>query len=526
MSSSNKSFSSVPLLFPKVTPLNAQKTGVPAEHLPKAVLGFYSRECSAELLTRLIGSNCFVERPLSPEIIEASDQGHNLLYITAPDLPDKEYVVDYYIRLKPRSPQEIDQIKQQIVVLGLDNHESLWLSQKLAAPEAKEARNLIANWISEQHQRGKRVELHTFEPSAMTEAFAKELGLETDQAPSTTLAIGSKFGSKQIFNACGIDQPRGTSECHNLGDFTKEIAYLLQQEPEAKKLILKLSSTLYGAGQGNALFDVSGIERSNTLETILEQVQTTLVEENVEVIDKKLGWQGFVEEIFKAGIIAELYIEGKYKETPSAQGSVQKDGTVTLVSVHEQRFAANKQTYIGSFYPANDAYRDRVGDLFKLIAAQSYTQGHIGPISVDFLCVRDSENEDWHILPMEINNRLTGTAHGFRIVTSLLGVRPNEASPKLQMNGETRVYLASDSIYKPEYTILRPAAVIDAIRASNVHYDDNRHKGAVLYMLSGLSYGKCGAVVIGTTEDECMAMQADIYKVLDDLVSKSSSQQA
>ncbi len=525
MSLSNKSLSSVPPLFPKVTPLNVQKTTVSAEQLPKAVLGLYSRECSPELLGRLVGSNCFVERPLAPEIIEAADQGHNLLYITAPDLPDKEYVVDYYIRLKPRSPQEIQQIQQQIVVLALDNHEPLWLSQKLAAPAAKEARDFIANWISQRHQRGERVELHTFEPSAMTEAFAAELGLEPDQAPSTTLAIGSKSGSKQIFDACGIDQPRGTPECRNLDDFTKEIAYLLQQKPEAKKLILKLSSTLYGAGQGNALFDVSSIDRSHP-ETILQQVQTTLVEENVEVIDKKLGWQGFVAEIPKAGIIAELFIEGEYKETPSAQGSVDKDGTVRLVSVHEQRFAANKQTYIGSFYHADDAYRHRVGDLFKLIAAQSYTQGHVGAISVDFLCVRHSENEDWRILPMEINNRLTGTAHAFRIVTSLLGVRPNEASPKLQVNGETRVYLASDSIYKPEYAILRPAAVIDTVRASNVHYDSDRHKGAVLYMLSGLSYGKCGAVVIGSTEDECLAMQADIYKVLDDLVSTSTSQQA
>lgn len=514
MTSSSESSTPVTRLFPSVTPLDTTNDLLSADRQTKAVLGLYSRECSAELLARLTGSNCFVERPLAPEAIEAAALNSHLLYITAPDLPDRDYIIDYYIRLKPYPSEKIASIKQKIVVLALDNSDPLWLSQKLAAKESNQARNFIANWISARHQSGQRVELHTFEPSAMTELFAQELELESDQAPSSTIEIGSKYYAKQIFQACGLYSSPSTKECYSLTQLAEEITSLLQQEPNVRQLILKLSSTLYGAGQGNALLDVSGIKPNNSKEYVLQQIFDNLTEENVEVVDQKLGWKGFVAEIPKAGVIAELYIEGQNKESPSVQGIVYKDGTVKLVSVHEQRLAANKQTYIGSFYPANDDYRDRVGEMFKSIASQAYKEGHIGPISVDFLCVRNHPFEDWCISPIEINNRLTGTAHCFRIVTSLLG----QATPKLQINGETRVYLASDSIYKPEYIGLRPSKVIDAIRASNIHYSDEYKKGLVLYMLSGLAFGKCGAVFIGSSEDECKAMQASIYGILDNLV--------
>ena len=519
MTSSNESSTSITRLFLVVTPFDTKNDPLSADQQTKAVLGLYSRECSSELLARLTGSNCFVERPLAPEVIEAADLNSHLLYITAPDLPDKDYVMDYYIRLKPYPPEKIASIKQNIVVLALDNSDPLWLSQKLAAKEANQARDFIANWISKRHQSGQRVELHTFEPSAMTELFAQELGLEPDQAPSSTIKIGSKYYAKQIFQACGLYSPPSTKECYSLTQLAKEISSLLQQESNVRQLILKLSSTLYGAGQGNALFKISGIKADSSQENIFHEVFDNITEGNIEVVDKKLGWKGFLEEIPKAGVIAELYIEGEHKESPSVQGIVYKDGTVKLVSVHEQRLAPNKQTYTGSFYPANDDYYVRVSEMFKSIASQAYKEGHIGPISVDFVCVRNHPFEDWCISPIEINNRLTGTAHCFRIVTSLLG----QTTPKLKVNGETRVYLASDSIYKPEYVGLRPSKVIDAIRASNIHYSDEYKKGVVLYMLSGLAFGKCGAVVIGSSEYECKAMQASIYKILDDLVITPSN---
>ena len=511
-------------LFPEIAPLNKKEEE--SNSTSKAVLGLYSRECSAELLARLTGSNCFVERPLAPEIIEAAEQKHYLLYITAPDLPDKDRVIDYYIKLKSQTLEEIERIKKRIIVLALDNDQPLWLSQKLAAPEATEARNFIAQWVSEQNQHGRKVELHTFEPSALIEKFAEELNLTSDQAPSKTLEIGSKYGAKQIFHDCGIDSPSNTKECRSISELINAISSLLLKYPDTKQLVLKLSSTLYGAGQGNALFDTSIIKHLDTPEEMRQQVQQVLTEDNIEIIDKKLGWQGFVQEIPKAGIIAEVYIEGEIKRSPSVQGVVNSDGTVKVLSVHEQRLAPNNQTYIGSFYPANEDYRDRVSELFKQIAIQAYTQGHVGSISVDFMCVRDSEDEQWRIFAIEINNRSTGTAHGFRIVKSLLELDIDYNSPELIINGENRVYLASDSIYKAQYTGLRPSQVIQAVKASKIHFDINEKKGVVLYMLSGLAYGKCGAVAIGINENECVAMQNSLYTILDELVSKTGSKKS
>jgi hypothetical protein len=499
--------------FPLVEPL-ASETRM--DDGQEAVLAMYSRECSAELLGRLVGSNCFVERPLAPEVIEAAERESELLYITAPELPDIEIVVDYYVRLTAKSEDAIARIKKNIVVLALDNSEPLWLSQKLVGEAAKQERLFIAEWVSERHKSGKKVVLHTFEPSEMTEQIAHELRLQPDQASSRTIEIGSKYSAKRIFRACGIRTPTSTKECHSLQDLASEIATLLGQEADSWKVLLKLSSTLYGAGQGNALVDMRALIDKYCGELDGARVLGYLNEGNVDVVDKKLGWKGFVQEMSRAGVIAERYVEAKHKSSPSAQGRVTKDGSVVLTSIHEQRFAANEQTYIGSFYPVRQDYRKRIEHLFERIAHKAFDEGHVGPISVDFLCVRAASTAEWEVLPIEINNRLTGTAHSFRIVTSLL---TQDGRTGFCVSGEPRVYLASDAIYKPEYVGLRPAEVIGAIAASEIHYNDDNKKGVILYMLSGLAFGKCGAVAIGSSERDCTIMQEGIYKILDDLAA-------
>jgi PGM1 C-terminal domain len=137
-----------------------------------------------------------------------------------------------------------------------------------------------------------------------------------------------------------------------------------------------------------------------------------------------------------------------------------------------------------------------------------------GDYGVDFVALRHGIK--WQLYGCEINLRATGLKHGFNMVTTLLGTRP-AADGTLQVDGETRVYLATDAIANPRYVGLTPRMAIDAVRESKLHYDHSRKRGVVLHMLSALpAYGKLGAVCVASDLLEAQLMMRELTKRLED----------
>ncbi|NUT47544.1 MAG: hypothetical protein HOV94_09590 [Saccharothrix sp.] len=231
-----------------------------------------------------------------------------------------------------------------------------------------------------------------------------------------------------------------------------------------------------------------------------------------EVVDTKLTWEQFAGMITGSGVLAEQWLEGDEVRSPSFQGRVAEDGSVTAVSTHDQVLGGAGLTYVGSRFPADATYRAEVVRHGLAVGARLVELGvRRGDYGVDFLAVR--EGSRWRVVGCELNLRATGTRHGFVMATALLDTVP-DAEGGLAVDGSPRVYEASDGITDPSLVGLSPGVLIDAVRSSPLHYDPVSRTGVVLHLLSALpEYGKFGAVCIGRDRAESARMMRELTEL-------------
>jgi PGM1 C-terminal domain len=482
-----------------------------------AHVSIQSRECGTGLLERLIGPELLVDRTVAAAIVGATRRVNgSVLCVTTPDLVDLESQVEYFLTLLPRSPEETAVLRDRVVVISLRDASTRWLSTKLLDPENPEAglaRDRVADYVDRMRRSGQRVKLSYFEPSEALERFAQHLGIPGDQASARHIPLGTKGASRRLFARAGIPVPPGTSEVHSTEALAEQLAALVRRG--VRRFVLKLSSTEYGAGYGNATLDLRMLAPNDDDEDLVEALHKHLP--SAHVIDERFGWSGFEAAVPRSGVIGEELVEGEELRSPSYQGRISASGVVTI-STHEQVLAGNRQTFVGSSFPAAEAYRTRVMEYGLRIGAELRAEGvDQGDYGVDFVVVRRAGG--WHILGCEINLRATAAKHGFDMVTALLGVQPN-SNGELLVEGRRRVYLASDAVASPDYVGLMPRQLIEAVRCSSIHYDHTTGRGVVLHMLSGLPvYGKFGAVCIGSSMTEAEQLMRDLRGCVNDLVS-------
>ncbi|MEV4772561.1 peptide ligase PGM1-related protein [Micromonospora humida] len=466
----------------------------------RAVVSVQSRECSPELLERLSGSTLFPERPVGAAIVAVVCRGGgSLLYLTAPRMIDADRQVDYFLGLLPQEPVDgRDPRRDRVVIGSLDDSSPRWLSDKLldpTNPAATRLRERVADFVATARQAGDEVALSYFEPSGNLQDYAATLGVPGDQADAGYIPLGTKSAGRDMFRALDIEVPVGTPECHDVDTLAEAVADLVLAG--RRRLVLKLSSTAYGAGMGNAtvdLTDVTGTERAEVVAEVAKRLPGS------RLVDGRLGWAEFAGLIPHAGIVAEEFVGADELRSPSFQGRVTPTGAVECVSTHDQVLGGAGLTYVGSSFPADAAYRATVVEyglrVGRYLVAQGVTTGDYG---VDFIAAR--RGDTFRVLGCELNLRATGTKHGFVMASQLLDTVP-DADGRLftdTPDGRAeRVYQASDSITDPSLVGLAPARLIDAVERSPLRYDHTRRTGTVLHMLSALpAYGKFGAVCIG-----------------------------
>ncbi|GGS24784.1 peptide ligase PGM1-related protein [Actinokineospora fastidiosa] len=470
-----------------------------------AVVSVQSRECSPALLERLSGATLFPERPVGAAIVSVVARGGGALFtVTAPGLLDADEQVDYFLRLLPDEDDgRVKPAKDRVVVGGLADRSSRWLSDKLLDEDSAEAAALrarIAEFVERERAAGARVWLSAFEPSENLEQLAARLGVDTDQAEPQFIPLGTKAEGRRLLEAAGVPVAEGTEECRTLEDLAEGVAALAERGH--RDFVLKLSSTEYGAGMGNALLRLDGpLDRAGVLAAL----------PTAALVDPKLTWDQFVEAIGRSGAIAEEMLADADLRSPSFQGTIVGD-EVVAVSTHDQVLGGG-QTYVGSSFPADAAYRAAVMDLGVRVGKQLVERGvRRGDYGVDFLAVPDATG--WRLVGCELNLRSTGTKHGFVMATSLLDVLP-DADGRLMVDGVERVYEASDGISDPRLVGLRPRQLIAALRESPLHYDHRTKTGVVLHLLSALyEYGKFGAVCIAPDRSAADRMMRELLELV------------
>jgi hypothetical protein len=478
------------------------------------VLAIQSREPHTSIISSYPGAEFLPERPVSAVLVRAASRpGMRVLCVTAPEMVDRQDQVDYFLRLGARDPAQLRDAEQRVRLAWVDDASRRSLSTKVVDDNeaAAELRRTLAEWVADRRAHGQSPVLSAFEPSPNLEALAADLGIAIDQAPSSAIPLGSKAGSREMFTAQGIPVARGTALQHSIDDLAMAMVPLLRQG--IRGFVLKLSSSVFASGFGNALLSLGPMSDVATAsdDVLTAVLSASLPSAHVQAVLG--GWRGFAAAVPQAGVIAEELLAGDAVTSPSFQGYLTASGP-RVMATHEQ-VLADGQTYSGSSFPAAGCYRRTVIDYGLRVGWALHGRGlRTGNYGVDFIAVR--RRCDWTLYGCEVNLRSTGVMHGFTLVTTLLGVEPDE-NGELCFDGEPRVYLASDTLTGPGYQDLRPRDVIGAVSGSALHYDPATGRGVVMYMLSALAHGKLGALAVARDLAGCHRMIQQLRGILDGL---------
>jgi hypothetical protein len=203
------------------------------------------------------------------------------------------------------------------------------------------------------------------------------------------------------------------------------------------------------------------------------------------------------------GFVVEERITGARFSSPSAQIDMSPDGTVRVLSTHEQILGGpDDQVYLGCRFPADPAYAPRIAAAAERIGRQLAEAGAVGRTAVDFVVAGDDAG-NWTPYAIEINLRKGGTTHPFAVLRNLIPGRYDPVASRYSAaDGSARCYVSTDNLVSEAWTSLPPAAVIDAISSEGLLYDRGTESGVVPFMLSGLAIdGRFGLVSIGSSAE-------------------------
>ena len=172
------------------------------------------------------------------------------------------------------------------------------------------------------------------------------------------------------------------------------------------------------------------------------------------------------------GGIVEERISGDGFCSPSAQLRVLPNGTVEVLSTHDQILGGpHGQTYMGCRLPADPAYATTIGREARKVGERLSREGMIGRFAVDFVAVQ--ANGGWDAHAVEINLRNGGTTHPVLTLQALTdGEYQEETGHFVAGDGRTKHYVATDDLESEAYKTLTPDDALDIAEAEHIGWDD------------------------------------------------------
>jgi hypothetical protein len=280
------------------------------------------------------------------------------------------------------------------------------------------------------------------------------------------------------------------------------------------------------SGMGNALLDLRKIQNKNyvnlfgedmteqqRIQAIAKDIENELPKMKFQSTSNKLSWfgsddnLGFVDQIARLGVIAEVFLEGEEIRSPSVQATIDPEISdpykVAIISTHEQILKG--QIYQGCINPASDEYRTKIVAYAKRIGYSLLSQGVVGHFSVDFIASR--KNDSWDLVASEINLRQGGTTH--TCCTMLALCRGSVKNGMFYTDkGEHRCYEATDNFYDSRLKGLCPHEFLNSFRNTVdkdvlcLHWNEIERTGVVFHIISLLQFGKIGFTAIGRNAEE------------------------
>ena len=424
-----------------------------------------------------------------------------LVYVTSS--PIEEEIVDYYLGLLPGIIPSHARRRLRLVSVGDASPRPL-SAKLLARPRVlREIRELIPD-RSLSH-------LIPYTTTELERDVALTLGIPVYGSDPRLAPLGSKSGCRRLFDEVGVRAPVGAEDLTTLDDLVGAVADMRARRPSLAEAIVKINEGV--SGSGNALVDLTGAPAPGTDEE-KDVLHARLLAMQPEAADLDVG--AFLAAFERLGGVVEERITGKAFTSPSVQMRVLPDGTVELLSTHDQLLGgASGQKYLGCVFPADPAYSRKISEPALAIGRSLADKGVLGRFAVDFVTVQDDAGE-WEAYAIELNLRKGGTTHPFLTLQFLAGGSyDGDAGVYRTASGATKYLVATDHLEDDRLRALTTRDVFDVVARHRLHFDHSRETGVVFHMISCVTEcGRLGMTAIGDSPDEAWQIYEDATAVL------------
>jgi hypothetical protein len=424
-----------------------------------------------------------------------------MVYVTS--LPVPEQVVQYYLGLLPGVIPSHARARLTLVSIGDAGPEPL--SEKLLA------RPRLLRRIRDMVPNRERCHLIPYNTTGQERDVAISLGIPMYGSDPRLSDLGTKTGSRRIFEEVGVRCPVGAADLRSTEDLVSAVRDMRRRRPSILEAIVKLNDGV--SGSGNAVVDLRDLPPPDSAEetaAIRERIRTMAPEDPTIAVDAYLS--AFLS---GAGVIEER-ITGEQLTSPSVQMRALTDGSVQLLSTHDQLLGGpTGQRYLGCVFPADPQYASVIAQDATRIGRHLAGLGVIGRFAVDFVTVQD-ETGTWTPYAIEVNLRKGGTTHPFLTLQFLTGgFYDSERGVYTTAEGISKHLVATDHLEDERLKALTVEDMFDVAVNNGLHYDGTRQTGVVFHMFSCLTeHGRVGLTAVGNTAEEAWQMYQHAQQVL------------
>ena len=481
---------------------------------PRQILVVPSLSLDQEELRKVEGVHHYEERLLFA-LIRLRNPETRLIYVTSQPLHPS--IVDYYLELLPGIPSS--HARDRLELFATYDSSLRSLTEKILA------RPRLIRRIKDKIKPNEAY-MTCYNSTEFERELALKLELPLLAVDPDLLYWGTKGGSRQIFEECGIPLPEGCQLTNNVTELAAFASALWERQPTLQRIVIKLNEGF--SGEGNALLSLASLgtvapgKASSAARTVA--IQDAFRQLRFQC--KTETWEAFAKKIKELGAIAEAFIEGEEKYSPSVQGRVTPKGDVEILSTHDQVLGGpDGQIFLGCTFPAADAYRLALQEMGRKVGESLAAKGALERYSVDFIAVHQPENAEqpWNLQAIEINLRKGGTTHPFMALKLLTNGSYSVSDGKFYTkNGRAKYYRASDNLQKDAYRGLLPNDLMDIIMVEQLHFSSIDGVGVVFHLMGCLSeYGKLGLTCIGDTPEEAEEIYEQVVAAIDRATQES-----
>ncbi len=424
-----------------------------------------------------------------------------MIYVTSQ--PVSESIVDYYLGLLPGVIPSQARARLTLVSVGDASPESL-SSKLLARPRLlREIRALIPNPA--------RSHLIPYNTTPLERDVALSLGIPMYGADPRLAELGSKTGCRRMFEELEVSCPVGAEDLHTLDEIVAGVQSMRVRRPSLTEAIVKLNEGV--SGSGNALVDLHGLPAPGSPDEAAAITERLL---GMQLEAEKLTIETYLAAFEKNGGIVEERITGVALTSPSVQMRALPDGTVELLSTHDQLLGGKSgQKYLGCVFPADAAYAASIAEPAMVIGRHLATLGVLGRFAVDFVVVQD-DSGTWTPYAIELNLRKGGTTHPFLTLQFLTdGTYDGAGGVFLTPSGSRKYLVATDHLEDDRLKGLTVPELFDIVVNHGLHFDQARRTGVVFHMISCLTEcGRIGLTAVGDSPEDARRIYEEAQAVL------------